>query len=272
MDSQLFEAERFALSLRSFGEGQAVILIHGFCEDHSIWWPAADRLQKKGYRTHLLDLPGFGLSPLYRDDVSLQDMAAGIAAMIAELGIVSPLILGHSMGAYVGLALAELGTVQLGGLGLVHSHPHADSPTQRELRIKSVAFLQQHGTDPYLRQLYPSLFTDAYLQQYPDLLQYLLQMGRRAPVSGIQNALRAMAARPDRSEVLRHATYPILFLLGEQDNLIPRHKALDFVHLPKEAMIELRADMGHMGMFEAKEEWTQILENFADHCREAARA
>ncbi|KTD17247.1 alpha/beta fold hydrolase [Legionella jordanis] len=51
------------LNIKIIGSGPALVFFHGWGFDHKVWLPLANTLATK-YQLYLVDLPGFGLSPL----------------------------------------------------------------------------------------------------------------------------------------------------------------------------------------------------------------
>ena len=88
--------------------GPAVVLLHGMCGSHHYWGGAFDALAADT-RLVVPDLLGFGASPKPIDGYGPEDHAAALAACLAEAGIDDPaVVVGHSMGALVAVALAQL--------------------------------------------------------------------------------------------------------------------------------------------------------------------
>jgi pimeloyl-ACP methyl ester carboxylesterase len=69
-------------------------------------------------------------------------------------------------------------------------------------------------------------------------------------------AQRAMAARPDSSEVLRNNEVPTLIVRGEQDTLIPPDEADALAALMPKAEVVVLAGAGHLPPLEVPEEFT----------------
>ncbi len=126
------------------GKGTAVVLVHGFCEDSTIWEEFRAGLLEENYRLISIDLPGFGRSEVL-PVVNIEQMAEAVHAVLLKLNISKAVFIGHSMGGYAGLAFARLYPELLMGLGLFHSHPYADSEEKKENRRRSVAFIKRQG-------------------------------------------------------------------------------------------------------------------------------
>ena len=115
----------------SKGKGPAVVLLHGFCEDSRIWEDfKADLLEEK-YRVVLIDLPGFGQSDVVQD-ISIAEMSEAVIAVLDALKLKEVILIGHSMGGYVSLALAENYAERLAGLGMFHSQALPDNEEKQQ--------------------------------------------------------------------------------------------------------------------------------------------
>lgn len=90
------------------GEGEPLILIHGFIVSHKEWLPILPLLAKQ-YRCIALDLPGFGASskPAPGQYPFTREAFAGtVADLMSALGLHRAHICGHSMGGSIALTFA----------------------------------------------------------------------------------------------------------------------------------------------------------------------
>ncbi|GAM97824.1 probable hydrolase [alpha proteobacterium U9-1i] len=87
------------------GEGPAILLVHGWEDDHTVWTPMIDALQALGFAIVTLDLPAHGWSD---GDFGLRgDCIDAVKAVAAQLGPIESAI-GHSMGGGIlGQAMRE---------------------------------------------------------------------------------------------------------------------------------------------------------------------
>src|SRR3990170_1447292 len=123
------------LNYRESGSGPTVILIHGFPMNQQVWNDFAEKLSAS-FQVVTLDLPGFGKSPALPDGFSLEGVALTIHTWIKEKKYAHPIIVGHSLGGYVTLALADRDMDIMAGMCLFHSTALADSDEKKESRDK----------------------------------------------------------------------------------------------------------------------------------------
>lgn len=111
------------LSVEVVGQGPDVILIPGLASSREVWRATADRL-KASHRVHLVQLAGFAGEPWsHGDGPFLQPVVDELDRYIRQQGLNRPAVIGHSMGALVGLRLAQAHPDAVGRLMSVDSLP-----------------------------------------------------------------------------------------------------------------------------------------------------
>lgn len=238
-----------------------LVLLHGFCENQSVWQPILPYLSARN--VICLDLPGFGESDVL-SQASIEAYAEAVHDALHGLDIAHFCLVGHSLGGYTALAFAEKYPERLLGLGLVHSHPFADDDEAKENREQGIAVLEGGKKEAYVAQLFDKLFAKAFASEKAEVVAELVTEGRQGPAEGMIHALQAMMARPERASVLEQSSVPVFFALGEADILIPQETVHKMIHLPARADIHLWPDVAHMGMYEAPERLGPALNAFAE--------
>lgn len=111
------------LSVEVEGHGPDVILIPGFGSSREVWRATADRL-KATHRVHLVQLAGFAGEPWsHGDGPFVQPVVDELDRYVREQGLERPAVVGHSMGALIGLQLAQQHPEAVGKLMSVDSLP-----------------------------------------------------------------------------------------------------------------------------------------------------
>ena len=270
--------QRKKIFYRVRGHGMPVMLVHGFGEDGTVWWPKGvekdvsileDESLLGKFMFIIPDLPGSGRSEIV-PDMSIEGMAE-VMMVIADDAISGDAIdenesricvIGHSMGGYIALAMAEKYPGKLNGLGLFHSSAYADSEEKKQVRQKGIDFIGEHGAFEFLKTSTPNLFSAKTRDERPELIDELLASLRNFSGDALVLYYRAMMQRPDRTAVLREAAVPVLFIMGEHDSAIPLKDMLEQSHLPGKAYIHTLHQSGHMGMLEEAVKANQILKNY----------
>ena len=194
------------LAYNIYGNGIPVVLLHGFCEDASMW-KAVQEEGHDGLKLIVIDLPGFGKTPISKL-YNIEEMATAVHELMISLGIEKYFLFGHSMGGYVGLSILKKQEGNLLGFGLIHSHPFADGEDQKVNRNKAISFIEKFGSSLYIKQVIPNLFPKSFSTSNRFLLERLVFEANKYPALGITNALSAMRDRLDQSDVLKNMSIP----------------------------------------------------------------
>jgi pimeloyl-ACP methyl ester carboxylesterase len=239
------------------GTGHPLVLIHGFCETHEIWESMGDKLSDT-YRVILPDLPGFGKSPLLPTPFTLQDIGLAMLGWLDDLHLDRPVVIGHSLGGYVAMAMVDDEPNRFPGFGLFHSTAYADSKEKKENRNKVIEFVTGNGVQPFVDTFVPGLF---YQKENPHVME-IHQMASLTQAETLIAYTAAMRDRPARLTLLETFPKPILMIAGEQDALIPFEQSSEQSSLMKFPLFYGLKDAGHMGMFENEPKSTKIVRNF----------
>ncbi|MDG2533560.1 alpha/beta hydrolase [Sphingomonas sp. HITSZ_GF] len=100
-------------------DAPAIVMIHGIMSQLRVFTYALAGRLAKDHRVLVMDRPGWGYSTRTGPRLDLAGQADAIAAAIAALGLEKPLLVGHSMGGAVSLALALRHPEAVRGLGLI---------------------------------------------------------------------------------------------------------------------------------------------------------
>ncbi|MDF2192235.1 alpha/beta hydrolase [Paraflavitalea sp. CAU 1676] len=259
---KFIDIDGHALFYRVTGNGTPVILLHGFAEDNTIWQHQTAALESQ-YQLIIPDLPGSGRSGATAD-MSMEGLAQSVKEILtAELPEEQQVIMiGHSMGGYVTLAFAEMYPEKLKAIGLFHSTAYADSEEKKTTRQKGIEFMLQHGGALFIQQTTPNMFAPAFKKDQPAVVQEIVDRYSNFSTESLVQYYKSMMARPDRTDVLRKSTNPVLFIAGEYDTAIPKEHTMQQSYLPSLSYIHLLKESGHMGMLEEPEKSNQLLIGF----------
>ncbi len=247
---------------RIVGKGQPVLLLHGFGEDGNVWNNQVKFLQNK-FQLIVPDLPGSGTSELI-EDMSIEGMATCINEILPKIIAKNVLlngicIIGHSMGGYITLAIAEIFPSIVASFGLVHSSAFADTEEKKATRLKSIDFIKKNGAFEFFKNTIPNLFLQPEGNTH---CTNLVEQSKHFTSEAVIAYTKAMINRPDRTAVLKTFASPILFIIGENDKAVPFADSLPQTHLPMQAHINILRKSAHMGMYEEEEKVNKVLMEF----------
>lgn len=88
------------------GARRPLVLVHGWCCDHTYFAPQLEHFSGRGHAVLALDLRGHGESDAPEQEYSMRVFADDVAWLVGELGLERPVLVGHSMGGVVAFQLA----------------------------------------------------------------------------------------------------------------------------------------------------------------------
>lgn len=242
------------------GNGPAMVLIHGYPLDHTIWQPMLPYLEKN---LHLImpDLRGHGASLVSRDPYEISTLADDLEGLLDHLKVPKAILVGHSMGGYVALAFARTHADRLLGLALVASRSLADSPEQKEGRRKSIETIQAQGIQSVVGGM-PGRMTSV-----PEIAGDLRDLISRMQPEGVIQALQAMMNRQDTTSILAGLQIPVLVVAGVEDQLIPVTESRQMEHLSDQVEYVEMTGVGHVPMLESPQRLASSLNQLVKRVR-----
>ncbi|MBO9309394.1 MAG: alpha/beta fold hydrolase [Chloroflexi bacterium] len=248
------------LSYVEQGQGTPLVLLHGFPFNSSLWQHQMRSLSDT-CRVIAPDLRGFGRSEAAEDTYEMDLLARDVLRLLDTLAIKKAVIMGHSMGGYVTLALWRLAAERFSALGLIASHVWADSDEQRQSRQQLIAQVIERGATAVAEALLPRLFAPRLRKDAPIVRQARTMMLEARP-SGLMSALRGMMYRPDSSDLLPQIAVPTLIICGDSDPIVPPERAEQMARLLPNATLVIIQDAAHMPMLEQPQATAAAIRHF----------
>jgi pimeloyl-ACP methyl ester carboxylesterase len=88
------------------GDEPPILLVHGWCCDHTYFAPQFEHFASQGHRVVAVDLRGHGRSDKPQQHYTMQLFADDLAWTCQRIGVEKPVVVGHSMGGIVAFDLA----------------------------------------------------------------------------------------------------------------------------------------------------------------------
>lgn len=240
------------LQYRSFGEGKTLVFLHGFLESSTMW----EYLPLEGLNAHclLIDLPGHGQSPLNdsAEIPSIRFMADEVLRVLQTEKVEEFTLIGHSLGAYVGLELMQLSTCQK--LILLNSNCWSDDEQKRRDRLR-VAELVFKAKKHFIREAIPGLFWRP--NEFQSEIKQLIAEANHMSADAIAYAALAMRERTDYTEEVLANPSKYVFIHGELDTLVSSEQMRSC--LPG-IRVHFLPNAGHMSHMESSVDVFDLLE------------
>ena len=246
------------ISFTDKGKGTAVVLLHGFLENKTMWDKYISSLSKN-HRVIAIDLLGHGETECLGYVHVMEDQADMIFTVLIYLRIRKIVLVGHSMGGYVALAFAELYPDYIKGLFLLNSTSRADSDERKTNRDRAIVAVKQNYTN-FVRMSISNLFSEDDRELLAKEIEKVKRQALKTPLQGIIASLEGMKIRNDREVLLHFAPYPIQLVLGEKDGVLNYEENIDQIEGTKVALTTFPD--GHMSHIENEKELKKVLVDF----------
>ena len=244
------------------GKGSAIVLLHGFLENNTMWNEIAAVLSKK-HRIICIDLLGHGKTENHGYIHSMEDQAEMVKGVLNHLHLRKYIMIGHSMGGYVALAFAKLFPQNIKGLCLMNSTALPDSEEKKINRDRAIlAVKQNHKT--FVRIAIPMLFSEKNRTIFTSEIKQITNEALQISTQGIIASLEGMKIRKDHTSIYKNANFPIQMIIGKQD---PALDYLSLINQTKNTNVKvIEFPDGHMSHVENKDELINALTMFVKLC------
>lgn len=240
------------------GRGTPLLFVHGFPLNRTAWAPQVAAFQSR-FRVIAPDLRGMGGSQATAGPVAMDRYAEDLHELLRFLEAGPAVLVGHSMGGYVALALAKAFPEALRGLVLVATKAGADAPAAASARRLAAAKIRTEGAAAVVRDMASRM-----LSGHPDPARAAAVQGFMSPAQpeGLIGALLGMAERADAGAWLGQITVPTLVIAGAEDAIIPPGESEALAQAIPHAQLRLIVRAGHLVAFDQAEAFNAALESW----------
>jgi pimeloyl-ACP methyl ester carboxylesterase len=237
------------------GRGPDVVLVHCWCGDQGFWADAMADLARD-HRVLALDLAGHGQSGAAREDFTMDAFAADVLAAMDAAGITRAVIVGHSMGGTVALAMAAQApdrVQRIVGIDNLHQIERGFSAEQLDAFMAPFRDDFAAAVPGFVRAMYPAAADSAVVARAADVMA---ATPPEVGLSAFQNLFAFDLAAAARAyarplHLLNDTRYPVAVDQWQAHGVEVRLKTME--------------DVGHFPMFTVPAEFTKLLrETVAD--------
>jgi pimeloyl-ACP methyl ester carboxylesterase len=238
------------------GEGEPLLYLHS-AYGENMWMPFHEKLAQN-FRLLAPAHPGFALSEGIEDISSMEDMAFHYVDLLDQLGLEAVHIVGVSLGGWIAAEFATRYPHRVKRLALgapaglwLDEHPMTDmfAALNSTEKLRRINF---HDPDSLLAQmLLPDEASDEEKAEAYKALSVTARL-----------FWNPFGHNPKLAGRLRRITSPTLILWGDDDRLIPRAYAEEWVRHLKDARLVTIADCGHLLMFEGESQFVAAVSDF----------
>ncbi|HTA40284.1 MAG TPA: alpha/beta hydrolase [Candidatus Acidoferrales bacterium] len=241
---------------RTGGSKPPLVLLHGLSASGACWSPLARALEDR-FDVVMPDARGHGLSSAPLHGYRYEDHARDVVALIDDLGLVAPILLGHSMGGMTAAVVASRDTTVLSGVVLVD--PTFISPEwQRDVRDSDVA--ERHRG---LLDLDRAVVLADLRARHPHRTSEIVELLADARMQMRLSAFDVLTPpNPQYRQLVREIRVPTLLVIADS-GVVSFDTAVELQGLNRRIQIERIHDAGHGVPFDQPERFAAVVRAFA---------
>ncbi len=239
------------------GKGNAVVLLHGFLENSSMWNTISSTLIRRN-RVICIDLLGHGNTDTIGYLHTMEEMADMVRRVLKSLRIRRAIFIGHSMGGYVSLAFAKKFPENTKGLCLLNSTAQADTPARKNQRLHANKIAVKNY-DYLVRASINNLFAPSSKKKFPKEISAITEEALKTPLTGYIASNEGMRIRENTETVLQGIPKRLI-IAGEKDAILSIENMQQEAIRTNTKLVSL--PNGHMSHIEDLEELVNILREF----------
>ncbi len=249
-----YKGDKLNVNLIDKGEGEAVLLLHGWGARAQIYYSVINPLVGH-YRVIAPDLPGFGDSDEPSFPYAIEDYAGFVCALLKELKIEKVHLLGHSHGGRTVLELLTGGYgLDVGRVVLIDSAGIPPKKTfKKTVRIKTYKLLKKIVLFAPVRKMFPGAL---------DKLQKKFGSADYGAASCIMRQSMVKVLNTDYTQKLSSVKNPTLLIWGENDTATPLSDGLLMEKLIPDAGLVKISGAGHFSFAEQSALTDRVLKSF----------
>lgn len=240
----------------------AILFIHGFPFDHSMWRHQVAALAD--WECLAPDLQGAGAAPAppSPDAYSMTVYARDLTKLLDERGVDTAVVCGLSMGGYVTFELLRQIPKRVRAAVLCNTKSAADAAEGKRGRDALAEKARSKGASAVAEELVPKALSRTTLERNPGVVRDVRAMIERQQVDGIVGALHALRERPDSTPLLGKIRVPVLVVAGSDDQITPAVGMEEMARAIPDAKFVLIKDAGHLSPLEQPAAFNAALAEF----------
>lgn len=242
-----------------YGKGpKTLVLLHGFLENASMWKFLVEEFSRK-FNIICVDLLGHGNSDCLGYVHTMEEFAESVKIVLAKEKVSNATFVGHSMGGYIALALAEKHPTMIEKLCLLNSTAHADTEVRKISRDKAMS-MAKTNYKALVSMAINNLFASDTAKIFKEEILDCKKQALKIKVQGFIAATEGMKKRKERIHILQSIAFKSLFIVGKKDPILPVENSIEEAKKTQTPIVQL--PNGHMSHIENKQELLIALHAF----------
>ena len=222
-----------------------------------MWQDIIPILTKKN-RVITIDLLGHGKSENLSYVHTMEEQAKMIKALLSNLRLRRFHIIGHSLGGYIALALAELFPKNLKSIVLINSTAKSDNLKKQTSREQAITIVKKNP-DAFIKTVIPNLFSEESKIKYKSKIESVKKEALKTSQQGIIASLEGMKIRKDRSFIMQKESLKKMLIIGKKDPILNYSDLIEQAKNTNTKVVEF--NNGHMSHIENLKELKNVFIN-----------
>lgn len=233
------------------GQGDVVVLLHGWGCDRTIW-RATRELLSGSCCVVSVDFAGFGESAEPHEVWGVEEYTRSVEALMNELGVERPTLVGHSFGGRVAIVYASRNSVE-------------------RVVLTDAAGVKPRRSWGYYRKVYSYKLLKHMLPLLVGRTKANMLLEQRRAKSGsadynratpMMRAILSKCVNEDLCHLMPAVKAPVLLFWGDRDTATPIADAHRMERLMPNAALVVAEGAGHFAWLEQPDMWRATLKSF----------
>lgn len=244
----------FQMYYETHGEGKPIVLAHGRGGSHISWWQQVPELSQQ-YRVITFDHRGFGQSHDTDRQPGRRAYVDDLLALLDFLDIESTYLVGQSMGGWttLGLTVKQPDRVR----GLICADSSAGIAEEAVLKV-----YRERDEPP--ANVADRAISQGFKRRDPEKAFLYAQLSALNPEPAEPLMSLLLSDDGPKAKTLASLATPILFIVGEQDIVVPPEIVRICTGFFTQVAMEIIPETGHSVYFERPAIFNELIKNFVD--------
>lgn len=250
------------LATHSSGQGKDLVFIHGWGLHGGVWNTIATQLAQL-FRITVIDLPGFGRSPIPKGPYTLEAISEQLLQQLPADAIWIGWSLGGQFAAQAASRVPLRGFISVASTPKFVRDEHWPHATDKDLLNEFAAALVQDYRTTVQRFLAIQAIGSEKAREQIQLLNKIVFAHGEPSVQALEATL-AILRDADLRPIVPDIRCPALLLFGSKDRMVPPQAGPDYAALLPNARVEYIHGAGHAPFISHPNEFATLITHFAN--------
>lgn len=254
-------SSRIAFEIHGEKNNKAIVFIHGFPFDKSMWDEQA-ALLGSDHLAVTFDIRGHGESSPGSGQYLVEFFVDDVMALLDHLGLEKVCLCGLSMGGYTALRAIDREPARFSGLVLCDTKSSPDTNEAKLNRANQIRTILAGNKSQFAEAQLKALFAPKSLERKLPAVEKIRKTIESTSDAGLIGVLIALTARMDMTESLARISVPTLIIVGKEDKVTTFSDAGAMHAAIKSSRMSVIHEAGHLSNLENSAEFNAALQKF----------